>query len=64
MKQTDSALWRYEAMDLFLGLATDEGNRIGAVIFNEGIAGKIDLQEVNGKAMKEQIDLHMQLFKF
>ncbi len=55
MKQTDSALWRYEAMDLFLGLATDEGNRIGAVIFNEGIAGKIDLQEVNGKAMKEQI---------
>ena len=55
MKQTDTALWRYEAMDLFLGLATDEGNRIGAVIFNEGIAGKIDLQEVNGKAMKEQI---------
>lgn len=55
MKQTDSALWRYEATDLFLGLATDEGNRIGAIIFNEGIAGKIDLQEVNGKAMKEQI---------
>lgn len=55
MKQTDSALWRYEAMDLFLGLATDEGNRIGAVIFNEGIAGKIDLQEVNGKELKGQI---------
>lgn len=55
MKQTDSALWRYEAMDLFLGLATDEGNRIGAVIFNEGIVGRIDLQEVNGKELKEQI---------
>ena len=36
MNNTDSAKWRFEAMDLFLGLATDEGNRIGAVVFNDG----------------------------
>ena len=55
MKQTDGALWRYESMDLFLGLATDEGNRIGAVVFNDGIVSKMDLQDMNGKQMKESL---------
>lgn len=57
MKQTDGALWRYESMDLFLGLATDEGNRIGAVVFNDGIVSKMDLQDMNGKQMKESLSL-------
>lgn len=55
MKQTDSALWRYEAMDLFLGLATEQGNRIGAVVFNDGIVSRMDLQDMNGKQMKENL---------
>lgn len=55
MNNTDSAKWRFEAMDLFLGLATDEGNRIGAVVFNDGIVMKQDIQEINGKQMKETL---------
>ena len=55
MKQTDGALWRYESMDLFLGLATEEGNRIGAVVFNDGIVSRMDLQDMNGKQMKESL---------
>lgn len=55
MKQTDGSLWRYEAMDLFLGLSTDEGNRMGAVVFNDGIVTRVDLQAISGKQMKEQL---------
>lgn len=52
MKNTDGSLWRYEAIDLFLGLATETGNRMGAVIFNDGIVETIGLQEINGRNMK------------
>ncbi|WP_419037464.1 vWA domain-containing protein [Enterocloster bolteae] len=55
MNNTDSAKWRFEAMDLFLGLATDEGNRIGAVVFNDGIVMKQDIREISGKQMKEAL---------
>ncbi len=52
MKSTDGSLWRYEAIDLFLGLATDTGNYMGAVVFNDGIVARMDMQEINGKDMK------------
>lgn len=52
MKKTDGFLWRYEAIDLFLGLATDKGNYMGAVIFNDGIVATMPLQEISGKEMK------------
>lgn len=55
MKSTDSSLWRYEAIDLFLGLATDTGNYMGAVVFNDGIVEELNLAEINGKTMKEAL---------
>ena len=52
MLETDRSLWRYEAIDLFLGLATDAGNHMGAVIFNDRIIAAIQMQEINGKDIK------------
>lgn len=52
MKETDGSMWRYEAIDLFLGLATDTGNHMGAVIFNDGIIETMSLQEISGREMK------------
>ncbi len=52
MKSTDGSQWRHEAIDLFMGLATDTGNYMGAVVFNDGIVAQMDLQEINGKDMK------------
>ena len=52
MLETDHSLWRYEAIDLFLGLATDAGNHMGAVIFNDRIIAAIQMQEINGKDIK------------
>lgn len=55
MKSTDSSQWRYEAIDLFLGLSTETGNYIGSVVFNDGIVAEMGLEELNGKAMKEAL---------
>lgn len=52
MLETDQSLWRYEAIDLFLGLATDSGNHMGAVIFNDSIITAIQMQEISGKDIK------------
>ncbi len=52
MKSTDGSQWRHEAIDLFMGLATETGNYMGAVVFNDGIVAKMDLQEINGQDMK------------
>lgn len=52
MKSTDGAQWRHEAIDLFMGLATDTGNYMGAVVFNDGIVAQMDLQEMGSKDMK------------
>lgn len=44
--------WRYEALDLFLGLSTNSGNYVGAVVFNQDIVEKIDVAELIGNSKK------------
>lgn len=52
MSGTDSSKLRYEAVDLFLGIATDTGNYMGAVAFNDMIVQKEDIREITGKGSK------------
>jgi len=52
MKSTDGSQWRYEAIDLFLGLTTETGNYMGAVVFNDGIVAETGLKEISGRDMK------------
>lgn len=59
MKSTDGAQWRYEAIDLFLGLSTDTGNHIGAVVFNDGIVSEMGIEEISGKSMKEALSQNL-----
>ncbi len=49
---TDREGFRYDAMDLFMGLATDSGNYMGAVVFDTEIILKADLSEINGISAK------------
>lgn len=55
MKQTDPEGWRYEAIDLFLALLTDEGNNVGSIVFNEEIMEKQDITAVKGVGSKKVI---------
>lgn len=52
MKNTDGQGWRYEAVDLFLGLATNSGNYMGAVVFNDEIILRQDMQGIDGMESK------------
>ncbi|MDE6203088.1 MAG: hypothetical protein K2G19_06375, partial [Lachnospiraceae bacterium] len=52
MSGTDSHQLRYEAVDLFLGIATDTGNYMGAVAFDDTIVQKEDIREITGKVSK------------
>lgn len=40
---TDREGFRYDAMDLFMGLATDSGNYMGAVVFDTEIILKAEI---------------------
>lgn len=55
MYKTDRAGLRYDAMDLFLGLATEDGNYMGAVVFNEEIALQKDIIPLNGRDNKNAL---------
>lgn len=52
MGTTDGEKWRFDAVDLFLGLSADTGNYVGAVVFNEGIADTLDMIELDGQQSK------------
>lgn len=55
MANTDTAALRYEAVELFLGLASDTGNYMGAVVFDDSIVMRQDIAEINGKASKDAL---------
>lgn len=48
MSKTDAESLRYDAMDLFLGLATESGNYMGAVAFDDDIILKRDIAGIEG----------------
>lgn len=50
--KTDNNAFRFEAIDLFLGLATDKGNYMGAVVFDDNIILQKDITEMSGKEAK------------
>lgn len=52
---TDREGFRYDAMDLFMGLATDSGNYMGAVVFDTEIIQKEDISEINGIGAKNEL---------
>ena len=60
MNNTDSEGWRYEAVDLFLGLAINDGNYMGAVVFNEDIVLEQNLSSINGLEAKKKITQQIQ----
>lgn len=55
MDGTDGAGLRYDAMDLFLGLATENGNYMGAVLFNDNIVLNRDISLINGSGDKSAL---------
>ena len=55
MKNTDSEQLRYNALDLFMGLAADTGNYMGAVVFDTDIILKKDIVQIDGTASKNTL---------
>lgn len=54
MGSTDPQNLRYDAIGRFVALLADKGNRVGGVVFNEGVAYKKDLAPVDGVQAKQQ----------
>lgn len=52
---TDEDGLRFEAMELFTALAADNGNYMGAVVFDHEIVASVDVQEMTSKADKERL---------
>ena len=55
MKSTDPNQYRFEAIDLFIGLIANGGNMVGSVVFGDGVVSKLDLKEVKNKPDKISI---------
>lgn len=55
MYTTDKDQLRFEALELFLGLATESGNYMGAVVFDDQIILKQEIQPIQGKADKSEL---------
>lgn len=55
MDESDESMLRYDAMELFLGLAADSGNYAGGIAFNEETVGITDLKEVYGMHEKQKL---------
>lgn len=55
MLDTDELKLRYDALDLFLGLSLESGNYMGAVLFNEGIILKRDIEHMDGGSSKNSL---------
>ena len=55
MMYTDPNDDRYEAIRLFLGEMTNEGNYVGSVSFGEGIEDYSEVQQLNGQAAKDAL---------
>ena len=55
MSKTDAGNLRYEAVDLFLGLASETGNYMGAVVFDDAIVLQQDIAAIDGKQSKNAL---------
>jgi len=55
MYTTDKDQLRFEALELFLGLSTESGNYMGAVVFDDQIILKQEIQPIQGKADKSDL---------
>ena len=55
MGSTDPQKFRYEAVDLFLGLMANDGNYVGTVSFDEGIIDAHDISNVKSRDDKKSI---------
>ncbi|MBR6825607.1 MAG: VWA domain-containing protein [Oscillospiraceae bacterium] len=56
---TDTKGLRYEAIDLFLALLTNQGNNVGAIVFNDTLLLETECDELVGKA--EKMNLSQQI---
>lgn len=54
---TDKEGYRYEALELFLSVLTNEGNKVGAIVFNDSEKMPLDtgLKELNTMAAKKEL---------
>lgn len=55
MFTTDKDQLRFEALELFLGLSTESGNYMGAVVFDDTIILKQEIEPMNGRADKSEL---------
>jgi len=55
MNSADPDGFRFESIDLFVSLLANGGNRVGSVVFSNGVVSKHDLVEVNGRKEKNSI---------
>ena len=54
LNQTDPDEYRFEAMDMFIGLLANSGNHVGTVAFGEGVVFEHPLEEVKDFAGKKK----------
>ncbi len=55
MNQTDQSGLRYDALNLFLGLLTENGNHVGDVIFTQTIDNTLNIKEITSQDDKRQV---------
>ena len=55
MISTDPNEYRFDAIDLFVGLLANGGNRVGSVVFNTNVISNQNMIEVTGKSDKSAI---------
>lgn len=55
MFTTDKDRLRFEALELFLGLSTESGNYMGAVVFDDTIILRQELVPINDRAAKTEL---------
>ena len=55
MTWTDSQNWRYEAINQFVGLLSQQGNCLGAVVFDHEIQVSMDLSAISSRSDKKAI---------
>ena len=55
MQNTDPDGYRFESINLFVSLLANGANKVGSVVFGDGIASKHEMVEVKGKTEKTSI---------
>lgn len=63
MNYTDKGNFRFEALDLFLGLSAEEGNYMGLVAFDDSIVLQEDIRRIDGNSAKSQLSSQMRSVK-